>query len=269
MSTIEPQDAHRDDIWLPFTTSIPNGASLLELTVPQAPSPSALARAATRMTLTTVACAPGWAEGITTTPFAAAAGEFVFSEREAGDILARLHPLLSPGAELQFILHHPESLPLAHAIATGVEADYLFGRNHALSAVSNLLSLPADASADRVEAAGRTLHRAIAELKQAVQSGQSQGHGTFLQAALDAVGALLAGYRQQPGPAMAAEAREAERQLRGYAAQMHTAVSSAADAAAMERVAGVARDLGYTRVEFEPAMLEGEIFGWQLLMHRP
>lgn len=265
MSHPEAGAAARDEIWQPFLSSLPAAARILEI-VP-ASARSTLEPLAPDAAVTSVEIVAGWDEALPPVSFEACAGEFVVTEANAQDLLSRLQRVLAPGAELQFILHHPESYPLAHAIATSVEADYLFGRNHVFAALSRLLSLPANAPADSVQAAGQALHQAIAQLRQAVESGQSQGHGDFLHTALNAVGSLLNAWRAQPGPAVVAEVAEAERQLRGYAQRMQSTV--AVDADAMERIAASARELGYTRVEFEPAMRDEALFGWQLLLHRP
>lgn len=201
--------------------------------------------------------------------FDAVSGHYAFEYGKAVESLAGIHSVLKPGGDAQFILHHADSVIVQSAQRTMRESEFVLKDTKLYRKLHRLLTLE-QATADTTRRITAELRHAIQATKHALAQARANGAGMALQVALDGVQKLLAARRQLAPQAAGLQVDRAEAELRGNWRRLNDLVQRAHTPSDMEALQQLARDAGFSGLEYRPQMHAGDnLVGWLWLLHRP
>lgn len=199
--------------------------------------------------------------------FDAVSGQYALEYANLPEALRELHRVLKPGGNVQFIVHHAESVLVQTALASLREADLVFTETKAYRRIHRLVAM--DEVGPRTQRTADEVRGVIRTLKQALDQARQRGGGRILAVALDGIQKLLTARKTLPAHAVALEVDRAEAEMRASVRRLNDLVEHARGPEAMQEIQALAEAAGFSLVEYLPQYhAVRNLVGWQLLMHR-
>lgn len=202
--------------------------------------------------------------------FDAATGHYALEYSDTSRSVGELARVLKAGAEVQFVLHHTDSVLLQSARRSMAECDLVFKRTRLYRRLHRLVSAE-NPSPEVLRHAQDELTVAIRQVKQALGEAQAlhAAGGRILAVALDATQKLLAARQSLRAQKVGLEVDRAEEELRTAWRRLNDLAVHALDEAAMQRVEAQAACAGFGLIERRPLLHNGgNLVGWLLSMRR-
>lgn len=201
--------------------------------------------------------------------FDAVTGHYSLEYTNTAAALAEIHRVLKPDSDVQFIVHHLDSVLVRSARWSLRESELVFKETKIYRRLHRLVTME-QVSPGVTERATAELRAAIQALKQGLQQAREAGAGRVLSVTLDAVQKLLVARKQMKPEAVGLEVDRAEAELQASTRRLKDLVAHARSESDMDSIQEQAAAAGFTLIERMPQFHDGNnLVGWQLLLHRP
>lgn len=202
--------------------------------------------------------------------FDGASAHYALEYGNTAATFAEVARVLRPGASVQCVLHHTDSVLVQSARRSMAECDLVFKQSRLYRRLHRLVTLEA-ARPEVLQHAQQELTSAIRLLRQALAEAQARqaGAGRILSVALDAARALLASRQQQRGALVGLEVDRAETELRTAWRRLNDLVEHAVDAPGIQRMQSEAGQAGLQPLTCELLFHNRQhLVGWLLRLRR-
>ena len=200
--------------------------------------------------------------------FDAVSGNFALEYTDVARALAEIHRVLKPGGNVQFVLHHPDSMFVRGALTSSAEADLVFTETKAYRRLHRLVTMD-QATPGTTQRADEDLRAAIQTLKKGLEDARKHGAGWILSAALDGIKKLLEARRQMKPQDVGLEVDRAEAELRASVRGLNDLIEHARTPQQMDEIERAATTAGFSLIERSLQHYAGtNLVGWQLQLHR-